>query len=78
MGHRFAELAFTPNVCATQELQGSRAHYARMEGGEPFNDELTEREAQFLAERDSLYRASVGETGWPYVQHRGGPPGFTR
>ena len=38
MGHRFAELAFTPKVRAMQELQGSRAHYARMEGGEPFND----------------------------------------
>ena len=47
-----------------------------MEGGEPFNDEPTEREAQFLSERDSLYMASVGETGWPYVQHRGGPAGF--
>jgi predicted pyridoxine 5'-phosphate oxidase superfamily flavin-nucleotide-binding protein len=78
MGHRFAELAFTPNVRAMQELQGSRAHYARMEGGEPFNDELTEREAQFLSERDSLYLASVSETGWPYVQHRGGPPGFLK
>lgn len=78
MGHRFAELAFTPNVRAMQELQGSRSHYARMEGGEPFNDELTEREAQFLSERDSLYMASVSETGWPYVQHRGGPPGFLK
>jgi len=78
MGHRFAELAFTPKVRAIQELQGSRAHYARMEGGEPFNDELTEREAQFLSERDSLYMASVSETGWPYVQHRGGPPGFLK
>jgi len=78
MGHRFAELAFTPNVRAMQELQGSRAHYARMEGGEPFNDELTEREAQFLSERDSLYMASVSETGWPYVQHRGGPSGFIK
>ena len=78
MGHRFADLAFTPNVRAMQELQGSRAHYARMEGGEPFNDELTERETQFLSERDSLYMASVSETGWPYVQHRGGPPGFLK
>jgi uncharacterized protein len=78
MGHRFAELAFTPNVRAMQELQGSRAHYAKMEGGEPFNDALTEREAQFLSERDSLYMASVSETGWPYVQHRGGPPGFLK
>jgi predicted pyridoxine 5'-phosphate oxidase superfamily flavin-nucleotide-binding protein len=78
MGHRFAELAFTPKVRALQEIQGSRGNYARMEQGEPFNDTLTEHEVQFIATRDSLYMASVSETGWPYVQHRGGPPGFVK
>jgi len=35
-------------------------------------------ESQFLAEADSFYVASVGETGWPYVQHHGGPAGFLK
>jgi hypothetical protein len=78
MGHRFAELAFTPKVRAIQEELGSRANYARMELGEAFNDTLTQREAEFIAQRDSLYMASVSETGWPYVQHRGGPSGFIK
>lgn len=76
MGHRFAELAFTPQVRAAQEAAGSRAHYARFEEGPSFNDVLGDEEREFLAARDSVYLASVGETGWPYVQHRGGPPGF--
>lgn len=78
MGHRFAELAFTPKVRAVQEAQGSRASYARMEQGEVSNDTLTLRESEFIAERDSLYMASISETGWPYVQHRGGAPGFIK
>lgn len=78
MGHRFAEIAFTPKVRAVQEAQGSRTHYARMEHGDAFNDALTDSEAEFIAERDSLYMSSVSETGWPYVQHRGGPVGFVK
>ncbi|ACL63934.1 pyridoxamine 5'-phosphate oxidase-related FMN-binding [Anaeromyxobacter dehalogenans 2CP-1] len=78
MGHRFAELAFTPSVRAVQEAMGSRAAYARMEAGPDHHDALGPDEAGFIAARDSFYLASVGETGWPYVQHRGGPPGFVR
>lgn len=78
MGHRFAEIAFTPAVRARQEAHGSRAGYARFEGGPPRNDRLGPDEAAFLAARDGFYLASVSETGWPYVQHRGGPPGFLR
>ena len=78
MGHRFAEIAFTPAVKALQEASGSRGTYARMEGGEPRNDRLGPSEVGFIAERDSFYMASVGETGWPYLQHRGGPKGFVR
>lgn len=78
MGHRFAELAFTPNVQAIQESQGSRANYSRMEQGVASNDTLTDRESEFMTQRDSLYLASVSETGWPYVQHRGGPQGFVK
>ncbi len=79
MGHRFAEFAFTDQVKAVQQVMGSREAYARREGGgADFNDRLGQSEAAFLAERDSFYMASVSETGWPYVQHRGGPKGFLR
>jgi hypothetical protein len=78
MGHRFAELVFTPRVKALQEELGSRRGYARMESGEASHAALGPREAAYIAERDSFYMASVSETGWPYVQHRGGPAGFVR
>ncbi len=77
MPHHFAAIAFTPTVKNVQEKMGSRAAYARMEcalGSE--NLRLTDAESTFIAARDSLYMATVGETGWPYIQHRGGPPGF--
>lgn len=78
MGHRFAELAFTDAVRGEQIRDGSRAAYARMEHGEPVNDRLGAEEAAFIAARDTAFIATVGETGWPYVQHRGGPAGFIR
>ena len=78
MGHRFAELAFTDRVRTLQEQEGSRASYARFEGGEAHHHRLGPAEAAFLAARDSFYLATVSETGWPYVQHRGGPPGFLK
>ena len=76
MGHKFAELAFTASVREVQQSLGSRANYAAMERGADYNHALTEREATFIRARDSFYMASVSETGWPYVQHRGGPAGF--
>lgn len=78
MGHKFAELAFTESVREVQKALGSRANYAAMERGADYNDALTEHEAAFIEARDSFYMASVSETGWPYVQHRGGPAGFVR
>ncbi len=79
MAHGFAEIAFTPTVQKLQEQQGSRTAYARMEGGsDRTNHRLGEAEAAFIAARDSFYMGSVGETGWPYIQHRGGPAGFVR
>ena len=78
MGHRFAQLAFTTGVKAVQAEQGSRDTYARMEQGEARNDRLGDAEAEFIGGRDSFYIATVGETGWPYLQHRGGPTGFLR
>lgn len=74
----FAEIAFTPAVQALQQRHGSRANYARMAAAADPDQTLGEREAAFLAAADSFYLATVGETGWPYVQHRGGPRGFLR
>ena len=76
MSQRFAELAFTPLVKKQQEKHGSRRQYARMqEIGEP-GDRLTDFEREFIAGRDGFYMASTGETGWPYIQYRGGAQGF--
>lgn len=79
MPHHFAEIAFTPTVRKMQEEFGSRSSYARMaDAPGAINHRLTEREASFIAARDSFYMATVSETGWPYIQHRGGPTGFVR
>src|SRR5215217_8083822 len=78
MGHRFVELAFTDTVKAVQEREGSREGYRKSEGGDVHHQRLGQAEAEFLAARDSFYMATVSETGWPYVQHRGGPRGFVK
>ncbi len=72
----FSTIAFTPAVKAAQQRMGSRGAYARFEQGPTTPDAIGDDEASFLAERDSFYMASTGETGWPYIQHRGGPKGF--
>ncbi len=74
----FAEIAFTPTVQALQEAHGSRAAYARMQAESNAGEGLGARESAFLSAADSCFLATVSETGWPYVQHRGGPPGFMR
>ena len=78
MAHNFGSLVFTPLVKALQEKYGSRRQYARLEAGHPSRDLLGADESAFIAERDSFYVATVGSTGWPYVQHRGGPNGFLK
>jgi predicted pyridoxine 5'-phosphate oxidase superfamily flavin-nucleotide-binding protein len=78
MAHNFGSLVFTPVVKALQAKHGSRRQYARMEGGGASPDLLGLEESAFIAERDSFYMATVGATGWPYVQHRGGPKGFLK
>ncbi len=78
MGNRFAELAFTPSVRAVQKSMSSSKYYDKIGKGEPYNHELGPEEMDFIALRDTFYMASVSETGWPYVQHRGGPPGFIK
>jgi predicted pyridoxine 5'-phosphate oxidase superfamily flavin-nucleotide-binding protein len=76
MANTFGSLVFTPVVKALQERYGSRRQYARMEKSAP--GRLGPDESDFIAGRDSFYMASVGETGWPYIQHRGGPKGFLK
>ncbi|MEL7013747.1 MAG: pyridoxamine 5'-phosphate oxidase family protein [Pseudomonadota bacterium] len=78
MGHAYHDIAFTDTVKALQQTKGSRAAYARFEDGPTQSDNIGPEEAMFIAQRDSVYMASISETGWPYVQHRGGPTGFLR
>jgi predicted pyridoxine 5'-phosphate oxidase superfamily flavin-nucleotide-binding protein len=78
VGNEFGQIAFTPSVKATQEKLGSRKAYAALEAGEHHNSELGSDESNFIMARDSFYMASVSETNWPYVQHRGGPAGFVK
>lgn len=78
MASALARIAFTPNVRALQSSMGSREAYRRAETGEAEIAELGPMEVAFIRERDSFYQASVGENGWPYVQHRGGPAGFLK
>ena len=77
MSYGFLDIAATPSVKAAQAAMGSDALWADFAGDRAF-DRFTEREAQFIAARDSFYMATVSETGWPYVQHRGGPAGFLK
>jgi len=76
MGRSFAQIAFTPLVKKQQELHGSRSQYERVEQSSRAGDALTDAEQEFVLSRDSFYMATVSETGWPYIQHRGGEPGF--
>ncbi len=78
MARNFGSLVFTPVVQALQEKYGSRRQYARMAEGRASLDRLGPEESVFIGERDSFYIATVGSTGWPYVQHRGGPKGFLK
>jgi predicted pyridoxine 5'-phosphate oxidase superfamily flavin-nucleotide-binding protein len=77
MANGFLDIAMTPSVRAAQAANGSARVYADFRGHRAF-DEFTEAEAELIATRDSFYMATVSETGWPYVQHRGGPAGFLR
>ncbi len=80
MSGHYGAIAFTPAVARAQTARGSRRFYARHQAGSAGErtDALTDAEQDFLADRDSFYLATVSETGWPYVQYRGGPKGFLR
>jgi len=72
---RFAQLAYTDTVRRVQAEHGSAVARARALAADG-PDRIGPAEAEFLAGRDHVLLATVSETGWPYVQHRGGPPGF--
>lgn len=78
MASAFAKIAFTPNVQAAQARMGSGDAYRSAASGEVEPVELSPYEIDFIAARDSFYQGTVGENGWPYVQHRGGPTGFLK
>src|ERR1700687_4029271 len=77
MPYKFLDITATPSVRAAQAANGSRDMWEHFKGHRTF-DRFTDNEAAFIAERDSFYMATVSESGWPYVQHRGGPPGFLK
>ncbi|BBX68675.1 pyridoxamine 5'-phosphate oxidase family protein [Mycolicibacterium psychrotolerans] len=79
MSKRYGTIAFTEDVRAVQAEHGSETFYGRKADAgvrSPGPDPLTGDEREFLRERDGFYLASISETGWPYVQFRGGTPGF--
>ncbi len=73
-----SDVAFTPAVKTIQEKRGSRGQYARMEGRGGWQTTITPDLAGFLGEVRSFYLATASADGQPYIQHRGGPPGFLR
>lgn len=79
MARAFAEIAFTDAVRKKQKQYGSAEAYAKfLTADADRKDALTAAEAGFIAARDGFYQATVSETGWPYVQFRGGPVGFVK
>jgi uncharacterized protein len=78
-GSRIAsDIAFTPTVKAIQARKGSRTAYARMEEKAGWDTSITPDLAAFIAEQTSVFLGTASAAGQPYIQHRGGPPGFLR
>lgn len=77
MAYKFLDTLSSASTHAAQAANGSRSVWENFKGHRQF-DRLTENEAAFIAARDSFYMATVSESGWPYVQHRGGPAGFLK
>lgn len=71
-----SDVAFTPTVKAIQSRKGSRGAYARMESQGGWATAITEELAAFIAAQTSIFFATANAQGQPYIQHRGGPPGF--
>ncbi|MFW1678004.1 pyridoxamine 5'-phosphate oxidase family protein [Pontibacter sp. JAM-7] len=72
----FSDISFTPSVLRTQQQRGSDTRVQKRISGAQASDHFTDKERCFITDRDSFYLATVNETGWPYVQHRGGKTGF--
>lgn len=77
MDKHFAAIAFSPEVKALQDYYGSRETYERMEKNRIL-DGLTANEIKFIGHSDSFFMATNSESGFPYIQHRGGPKGFVK
>jgi uncharacterized protein len=77
MPYGFLDVAMTPGVKAAQAKMGADHLWQGFKGDREFR-QFTENEVAFIADRDSFYMATVSETGWPYIQHRGGPRGFLK
>ena len=75
MSNKFLELAVTESVRAAQEQYYGNARSAPVDAPE---DRLSREEIEFIGLRDSFYLATITENGWPYIQHRGGSPGFLK
>lgn len=73
-----SDIAFTPSVKAIQTRNGSREAYASMEGRGGWRTRITPQLAEFIAQQNSFYLATVNSDGQPYIQHRGGPYGFLK
>lgn len=73
-----SDIAFTPTVKALQTQRGSRRAYAHMEAAGSWQTRITPDLEAFIAEQRSVFLATVNAEGQPYIQHRGGPPGFLR
>lgn len=73
-----SDVAFSPTVKAIQARKDSRNSYARMESQSGWSTEITPDLAAFIAEQRSVFLATANADGQPYIQHRGGPPGFLR
>ena len=78
MPRKFGEIAFTPEVQAAQADRGSRETYERYIANGPPNDTITPKLAEFIGQLDGFYLGTVSSNGYPYIQFRGGPPGFLR
>ncbi|MEG4799787.1 pyridoxamine 5'-phosphate oxidase family protein [Microcoleus sp. ARI1-B5] len=76
MPRKFTKIAFTPAVKAAQAQRGSRETYARFELFGPENDAVTPDIEEFIAQIDGFYLGTVSSNGYPYIQFRGGHPGF--
>ena len=73
-----SDIGWTPSVKAEQERRGSRSSYARMESTSGWKTSITEDLAAFISAQTSVFLATATSDGQPYIQHRGGPPGFLK